>query len=317
MITVGASEGVRPVGGSDGCGVSDAQANHAGDLLGISSRGPTQDGRLKPDLVAPGSHVTGAAPTHSGYTRQSRLQPHVPLDQCLPLLSSGTSQAAPHVSGAAALIRDWYPRETGDPPPSPAMTKAILMNAASDLAGQTNGKGDPIAPGPNNDQGWGRVNVGAALDSTERVYLDQPERRRPHRADRGRVAALLSRRGSGVGRSRSPWSGPIPRGRPAGNAFVNNLDLVVEAGGRSYKGNVFGGGTSVPGGAADPRNNVESVFLRPGTSGRFSVKVVGTNVPGDGVPGNGDDAGPGLRVGGVQRRGGVGLARCSCTTPRL
>ena len=86
-------------------------------------------------------------------------------------MSSGTSQAAPHVSGAAALIRDWYPA-AGGPPPSPAMTKAILTNAASDLAGQTNGKGDPIAPGPNNDQGWGRVNVGAALDDTERVYRD-------------------------------------------------------------------------------------------------------------------------------------------------
>ena len=44
------------------------------------------------------------------------------------------------------------------------MTKAILTNAASDLAGRNNGKGDLIARGPNNDQGWGRVNVGAALD---------------------------------------------------------------------------------------------------------------------------------------------------------
>ena len=62
----------------------------------------------------------------------------------------------------------------------------------------------------------------------------------------------------------------------------------MEAGGRSYKGNVFGGGTSVAGGAADLQNNVESVFLRPGTGGRFSVKVLGTSVPGDGLPGNGD-----------------------------
>ena len=42
------------------------------------------------------------------------------------------------------------------------------------------------------------------------------------------------------------------------------------------------------GGAADPRNNVESVYLPAGTTGRFAVKVVGTDIAGDGVPGNAD-----------------------------
>ena len=72
------------------------------------------------------------------------------------------------------------------------------------------------------------------------------------------------------------------------NAYVNNLDLVVEAGGKTYKGNVFGNGTSVAGGTADAKNNVESVLLPGTTSGRFRVKVVGTNIAADGVPGNGD-----------------------------
>ena len=58
-----------------------------------------------------------------------------------------------------------------------------------------------------------------------------------------------------------------PAGTARGDAFVNNLDLEVEAGGRTYNGNVFGGRYSRTGGAADPRNNVESVFLPPGTSG--------------------------------------------------
>ena len=72
------------------------------------------------------------------------------------------------------------------------------------------------------------------------------------------------------------------------NAYVNNLDLVVEAGGKTYKGNVFGNGTSVAGGTADAKNNVESVLLPGTTSGRFRVKVVGTNIAADGVPDNGD-----------------------------
>jgi subtilisin-like proprotein convertase family protein len=72
------------------------------------------------------------------------------------------------------------------------------------------------------------------------------------------------------------------------DAFVNDLDLVVRQGGRTYKGNVFAGGRSITGGDADRRNNLESVILPAGQSGRFSVEVTGTNIPGNGVPGNGD-----------------------------
>src|SRR5918999_5776416 len=61
VITVGASEGVR-ASGTDGCGVTNSQANSARDIIDFSSRGPTDDGRTKPDLVAPGTHITGAQP---------------------------------------------------------------------------------------------------------------------------------------------------------------------------------------------------------------------------------------------------------------
>src|SRR5262249_59412911 len=48
------------------------------------------------------------------------------------------------------------------------------------------------------------------------------------------------------------------------------------------------GANWTPGGSADPRNNVESVFLPAGTSGNFTVTVRATNIAGDGVPGNAD-----------------------------
>ncbi len=51
---------------------------------------------------------------------------------------------------------------------------------------------------------------------------------------------------------------------------------------------MFAGGDSVTGGSADPRNNVENVFLPAGISGPFTVDVTGTNIAGDGVPGNAD-----------------------------
>ncbi len=292
VITVGAAEGVRP-SGLDGCGVPDSGADSARDIIDFSSRGPTDDGRLKPDLVAPGTHMVGARPRHGGYPRAQ------PPGTCGPFfggssafysLISGSSQATPQVSGAAALVRHWYYRtvEPDQPPdyPSPAMTKALLINTATDLAGGSTGKGATIDGGPNTDQGWGRVNVGAALDATPREYRDQ------------RITDTIG--ASGVTRTRTyavqdpdqpvkvtlAWT-DAP-GPATGNAWVNNLDLEVDARGDRYLGNVFAGAFSRTGGEPDTRNNVESVYLPAGPTGRFTVTVRGLNVADDGVPGNAD-----------------------------
>ena len=74
VITVGAAESVRG-SGTDGCGVTNAGADSASDIINFSGRGPTQDGRMKPDLVAPGTHIIGASPQHGGYTGSVGLQP--------------------------------------------------------------------------------------------------------------------------------------------------------------------------------------------------------------------------------------------------
>jgi subtilisin-like proprotein convertase family protein len=278
VITVGASESVRAIGGPDGCGVGDAQSDDATDIIDFSSRGPTDDGRLKPDLVAPGTHVVGARPQHGEYSGSAACNP---IFAGIYSLLSGSSQAAPEVAGAASLIRDWHVREHGAAP-SPALTKAILANAASDIAGGENGKGAPIEGVPNTDQGWGRVNMGNVLDSTPREYLDQDIVFTATGQDEVRSYRVQEQ--SRPVKVTLAWS-DAP-GTVGGDAFVNDLDLVVEAGGRVYKGNVFAGGTSIPGGSADPRNNMESVFLPAGVD-RVAVRVMATNIAGDGVPDNG------------------------------
>ena len=280
VITVGASENVRSVG-LDGCGVGDSAANSARDLLDYSSRGPTDDLRQKPDVVAPGTHMVGARPAHGAY---------VGGETCIPNFNpfysvvSGTSQATAAVSGVAALVRDDFQRE-GRPAPSPALTKALLMNSATDLAGGSNGKGATIAPAPNADQGWGRVNAGAALGPTPRQFLDQsfvlPGSGTSFRDSYGVVNP-----GSRV-KVTLAWT-DAPGVVGPGPTLANNLDLVVSAGGRTYLGNVMAAGSSRVGGSPDTRNNVESVVLPAGTSGRLSVKVGATNIARDGVPGNTD-----------------------------
>ena len=77
----------------------------------FSSRGPTGDGRLKPDLVAPGEKIRSTIPGNA----DERLD--------------GTSMAAPHVSGAAALILARHPEFIGQP----HRIKEILCNTATDL----------------------------------------------------------------------------------------------------------------------------------------------------------------------------------------
>jgi hypothetical protein len=97
VITVGASESVR-TGVADGCGFPDSIADNGRDIAGFSNRGPTDDGRLKPDLVAPGTRVTGARPTHADDDESGVCPgPLAGPDSRGYSLGSGTSSATPQV----------------------------------------------------------------------------------------------------------------------------------------------------------------------------------------------------------------------------
>lgn len=96
VITVGATHRYKP---------------HTYGVSFFSSRGPTGDGRLKPDLVAPGERIESCLP--NGEWGE--------LD--------GTSMAAPHVSGAAAMLMARYDELVGEP----RRLKRILCESATDL----------------------------------------------------------------------------------------------------------------------------------------------------------------------------------------
>lgn len=285
VLTVGAAEGVRPIGGTDGCGVPDTGANSARDIIDFSSRGPTDDGRIKPDIVAPGTHVSGAQPqTGADYNGSGTCNPQFPAGSLLYSLVSGTSQAAPEVTGLSSLVRTWYHQQY-NAFPSPAMNKALIANAATDLSGGNDGAGGTLGHAPDQIQGWGRVNFrNIAGSGVPRSVFDQ----RGPLDHAGDSSTKHFRIVSASKRLRVTLAWTDAPGPTTGNAFVNNVDLVVTAGGQTYKGNVMSGGLSATGGAADPRNNLENVVLPTGATGPVTVKVIGSNIVGNGVPGNAD-----------------------------
>jgi subtilisin family serine protease len=89
--------------------VTNAGADNASDIINFSGRGPTQDGRMKPDVVAPGTHITGASPQHGGYSGTGVCDAAF-AGSAFYSLVSGTSRRRRTCSGAAALLRDWYVR---------------------------------------------------------------------------------------------------------------------------------------------------------------------------------------------------------------
>jgi hypothetical protein len=193
--------------------------------------------------------------------------------------------AGPFVAAAASLTRQyfgegWYPSGLANPAdahvPSGALLKAVLINAATDMSG--------LAGYPGTREGFGRLRLDDAL------YFA---------GDARRLAVLLDARNalgltSGISEAfefdvmdpAEPLELTLAYTEPpaallAISATVNDLDLeVVSPGGTTYLGNVFdtGAGQSVPGGAADPRNNVEALRIPDPQVGRWRARVRGAAV---------------------------------------
>ena len=240
------------------------------------------DGRAKPDLVAPGTHIQAGIP-QSNYAADfgsglSVCDRYFPAGQTLYSWSSGTSHSTPAVAGGAALVSQDFLNK-GLAAPSPAMIKAVLMNSATYLTGE--GAGDTL---PSNSQGMGRMDLGRAFDGSARLLIDQTR-------ILGSSGAIYQTSGS-IDSSDRPFRVTLAwtdaTGSAVGSPWVNDLDLEVTINGQTYRGNVFSGANSIGGGVADNRNNVESVFLPAGVSGSFVVTVRASNLAGDGVPGNDD-----------------------------
>jgi subtilisin family serine protease len=241
-------------------------------MADFSSRGPCEDGRIKPDVVAPGTWIA---------SMKSRVAPE---DNAWASISDdyiyqgGTSQAGPQVSGAAAVYVQYHKSLYGKKP-SPAMVKAVLINSAIDMDDDFG-----TSSIPNQDEGWGRVDLTRVIgaeprrydltDQTVRLSSGQVFERRVIVASQDREELKVTLAYTDV----PGFPGAIP-------ALVNDLDLeVVGPDGTVYRGNQFAGGESVANPLRSDRlNNVEGVHLRLPQEGEYLIRIRAFNVVQDAI----------------------------------
>ncbi|HHN74645.1 MAG TPA: hypothetical protein ENK10_05385 [Acidobacteria bacterium] len=245
-----------------------AHGASAGAMASFSSRGKTEDGRIKPDVTIPGANVVSADSDNN-----------VETDNCSTVAMSGTSMASPTAAGLTALLREYfqkgyYPSGKENPAdgltPSAALLKAALIASAHPME-------DLATPPPSDDQGWGRILLDDVLylaDDPLRLYVSDPEARfttSGEVADEQVIEVLDARRPLKVVLA---WT-DFPSTPAAATNLVNDLDLEVEApDGTIYRGNNFSGGFSHAGGVTDAVNNVEVVRIETPASGSWRLRVV-------------------------------------------
>jgi subtilisin family serine protease len=122
----------------------------------FSGRGPTLDGRMKPDLLAPGERILSAVPSSALLEDAKGKRKRVRRQSAPYGIQDGTSVAAAHVAGAAAVILSARPELVGHPDE----VKELLLSTATDLGRLRE------------FQGHGLLNLSRALGDTAELQMD-------------------------------------------------------------------------------------------------------------------------------------------------
>jgi subtilisin family serine protease len=242
-------------------------------MAAFSARGPTDDGRIKPDIVAPGSNIVSSRSHYPGASYSSQYNADYAY-------ASGTSMAAPAVSGGAALVRQWLARSYNQTTPSAALVKALLLNGAANISPGQYGDGaqrEIPAAWPNSVQGWGRLAIASSIGASGATIWFKDES-----AGLTTSAATSYSISAGTGqhvRVTLAWT-DYPASPATSKTLVNDLDLEVQApdGTVRYGNADASSSSSCRTGQADRCNTVESIAFQATQTGTYVVRVRGHSV---------------------------------------
>ena len=285
-LTVGAAENYRTSGGYSTYTWGDAwpddygtapvstdylsrpASNSIQGMAAFSSRGPCNDGRIKPDIVAPGTDIISTrtrAATNTGWG----IGPNTNY-----LYMGGTSMATPLTAGAAGLTRQWVTTTGGVTNPSGQLLKALMLNGARNMApGQygTGTKQEIPTVRPNNVEGWGHVDLFTTLQPATNQFLDLYDTNTLATGQTNTFTYAVTTGSTNkfiLTMAYADYWGTAGSGKQ----LVNDLDLtVVKPGGTT---NYANGRTSV-----DATNNVEMIEFAADEAGTYTVRVAARTVP--------------------------------------
>ncbi len=216
-----------------------------------TSKGPTKDGRIKPEIVAIGTKVFSTIENNNyGW-------------------NTGTSMASPNVAGASGLLYQRYRQLFANQDPQAALVKLLLMNGADDAG----------VPGPDYRYGFGLMNLGHSLTmlDSNRYFTSTINTTQEHTytfnvpANTAQAKVMLY------------WS-DAPAAALSTSTLVNDLDLtVIDPSSATSLPLILNAApaqvtaAAVPG--ADHVNNVEQIVLNNPAAGTYTIKVKGFNVP--------------------------------------
>jgi len=269
-ITIGACENLRREFDSETYGrwwsddypvapyKNDPMANDPDQVVAFSSRGPTSDGRIKPDVIAPGTFILS--------TRSSQIASNNSGWRAFPasrqyFYMGGTSMATPLVAGAAALVREYHRKKRKNKKPSAALIKATLIAGAQRLPGTA-----PAGFVADNHQGYGRVDLNGVLNAKS-LFLEVSPGVSTGQMYSGDVHVTSGARLLRIILCYSDYPGPT---------LVNNLNLIVTAPNGGKVTALTGTGAGL---ALDSKNNVEVLEVIAPAGGKWRIDVVGSNVP--------------------------------------
>lgn len=242
---------------------ADPASNDAYLTTGFSSYGPTDDGRVKPDLVANGDELWSS--DSSGDDDYA--------------LKSGTSMSAPNVTGTAALLIQHHRDLYGGATPTAARLKGLMIHTATDVAGFFGTRG------PDYRNGWGVLNAAAAATFLTRAAAADAAYRLEDRVHpkAGPVETIPFTAG-GVGRVKATVVWHDPPGTPSADGIDvrtpvlrHDLDLsVVAPDGTVHHPWTLDPANPSAAAAQDKPNhvdNVEQVLIDLPVAGKYQVRV--------------------------------------------